>query len=168
MAPGIQGSGISYADYNQPLRDSDAVQVGHGNDVNNWPNQAFKAFSRLRLGDRVTLHADSRILWDYQGAKDGLIALQNAVQGLPEETEVAAALQTLEPFDVYAADFRINASLTYEVRRGVSVQVFAQNLIGLHGNKRYAYDVGNRRPSPRRIRYVEEPRVFGATITYVY
>ena len=168
LAPGIQGSGISYADYNQPLQGANAVQVGHGNDLNNWPNQAFKAFTRLRLGDRITLHVDSRIFWDYQGAKDGLIALQNAVQGLPEEAEVAAALQTIEPFDVYGSDFRLNASLTYGARTGVSVQVFAQNLIGLHGNKRYAYDPGNRRASPRRIRYVEEPRVFGVTITYLY
>ena len=81
---------------------------------------------------------------------------------------MAMALAALEPYSVYGFDFRLNASLTSEVGGGLSVQVFAHNLLGANGNKRYAHDVGNDRPSPRRIRFVEEPRVFGATLAYAF
>ena len=162
---GVPSSGISYSDYNQPLRGTDAVQTGVGNDLNNWPNQALKLYGRVNLSEKLTVHIDGRWLWDYQGAKDGLTGLANAVEGLPEEAAVEAALDRVDDVDAYEYDFRLNASVDYEFNEKVSVQIFAQNLLGRNDNKRYSYDTGNDRASPKRVRFTEEPRTFGASVS---
>jgi outer membrane receptor protein involved in Fe transport len=170
LAPGVSSSGISFSDYNQPFRDnSDAVQLGFGNDLNNWPNQALKLFVRTVFKERLILHADARYLWDFQGLKDGLHGLERAVEGLPEEADVAESLARVRSVGAYGSDLRCNASLTYESANGLTVQVYVQNLIGKDQNKRYAYDFsGNNRASPHRVRFIEEPRAYGFRIEYRY
>jgi outer membrane receptor protein involved in Fe transport len=169
LAGGVPQSGISYADYDQALKDTDAVQKGVGNDLNNWPNHALKLFGRMTLFDRVTLHVDARFLWDFQGSKDGLTGLRRAVAGLPEEAEVARSLRRLKDVGTYEYDFRLNASVSYKLLEGLDVQVFGQNLLGANRNKRYSYDFnGNNRASPHRVRFIEEPRVYGVRIDYQF
>ncbi len=168
LAEGVPASGISYSDYNQPLGGADAVQTGLGNDLNNWPNQALKFYARAALTDKLTLHGDARLLWDFQGAKDGLSALADAVDGLPEEAAVDAAIRRVQDVGAYDYDFRLNASLDYEFNENLSAQVFVQNLLGRDGNKRYSYDTGNNRASPKRVRFTEEPRAFGFSMSYQF
>lgn len=169
LADGVSSSGISYSDYNQRLRKSDAVQTGVGNDINNWPNQAFKFHGRVNLSEQLTLHVDGRFLWDFQGAKDGLTGLAKAVEGLPVYGAVGSALARVEDAGAYDYDFRLNASLTYDYSENLSLQIFAQNLLGRDGNKRYSYDFsGNNRTSPHRVRFTEEPRTFGILLRYQF
>ena len=173
LAGDLTSSGVSYSDYRQELDSPEdcaddinvtcAKQVGFGNDLNNWPNQAAKLFGRVVLFKRLTFHADARFLWDFQGAKDGLEALGRA---LPGDADVAQALRTVDGVGTYDFDFRFNASLSYEVVKGLDVQVFVQNLFGANRNKRYAYDGGNDDTAPRKARFVEEPRAFGIRVDY--
>jgi outer membrane receptor protein involved in Fe transport len=169
LADGVPASGISYSDFNLQLEDSDAVQLGLGNDLNNWPNQALKFFGQVAITDKMTLHADARILWDFQGQKDGLEALRRAVAGTSDEAAVKQAIRKVEDADTYDYDFRLNSSISYALRKDLTIQIFAQNLLGENGNKRYSYDYsGTSKPGPHRVRFVEEPRTYGIRIDYRY
>ena len=168
LADGVSASGISYSEYNQQLRGTNAFQRGVGNDLNNWPNQAFKFYARVDLTKRLTLHIDGRLIWDYQGSRDGLKGLANAISGLPVYGAVSSALGRVKDAGAYDYDFRLNASLTYDYSENLTLQVFAQNLIGRDGNKRYSYDAGNNKLSPSRVRFIEEPRTIGVSIRYQF
>jgi outer membrane receptor protein involved in Fe transport len=176
LASDLPSSGISYSDYNQPLKNAPlgcgappavpcATQRGVGNDLNNWPNQAVKLFGRVALFDRLTLHVDARFMWDFQGAKDGLKGLR---QALPGNAAVEEALRAVNDVDTFELDFRFDASLSYALCEGLEAQFFVQNLFGANRKKRYAYDGGNGDPSPRKVRFIEEPRTFGLRIDYRY
>jgi outer membrane receptor protein involved in Fe transport len=166
LSSGVSSTGISYSDYNQPLSGSSGVQQGVGNDLNNWPNQALKLFGRVELFDRMTLHADTRILWDFEGMKDGLKGLRRAVAGTSEEAAVEQAIRRVEDVDTYDFDFRLNTSLSYKLLKGMDIQVFVQNLLGANRNKRYSHDNGNDDASPNKLRFIEEERTFGVSINY--
>jgi outer membrane receptor protein involved in Fe transport len=164
LAPGVRESGVSYADYDLPLEDLGTSIRGVGNALNNWPRQALKLYGRVRLFDQLTLHADARCLWDFRGGEDGLDALWRAVRGTELEPDVAASIRRLRRENVFQPDFRLNLALAYAPRAGVTIRLFSQNLLGTNGNKRYAVDSGHDRPAPQKVRFVEEPRTFGASV----
>lgn len=166
LADDVPSSAISYSDYDQPLRDSNATLKGTGNDLNNWPNQSLKFYTRTSLTDKLSLHIDGRWFSVFQGAKDGLTGLENAVDGEPVEADTDAAIKKVKDKDVYDYDLRLNASLTYQLDDNLSMSFFVQNLLGSNNNKRYSYDTGNDRTSPKRVRFVEEERTFGITVRY--
>lgn len=166
LAPGVTRSGISYADYRQPLLGTGAVQSGFGNDLNNWPNQSFKFFARLALSKRVTLHADARVQWDFQGREDGLAALRRAVAGEGVEEAVERSLAVVEQVGAFEPELRADASFSYALRDDLGLTISIQNLLGSNGNKRYAYDEGENRAAPRKVRFVEEPRAFEIRMEY--
>ncbi len=169
LADGVPASGISYSDYNLLLRGSNAVQTGVGDDLNNWPNQSLKCFGRAAISEKTMLHVDGRLLWGFQGAKDGLTGLENAVTGLPEEPSVDAAIRRVENVGAYDYDFRLNASISYAFSGGLTIHVFGQNLTGSNRNKRYSYDFsGISKTSPHRVRFTEEPRTFGLRLNYEF
>ncbi len=168
LALNVQGSGISYGDYNLPINDTGAVLTGLGNDLNNWPNQAIKLFARISLMESLALHIDARLFWDRQGAQDGLNSLRQAIIGQPEEQEVLDALERIKTENVHEIDFRLNASLSYVPCKNMEVQVYCQNLFGTNDNKRYAYDSGISKPAPHKIRYTEEPRSLGIRLAYTF
>lgn len=161
LAEGVLISGVSYADYNQALPDVPSVLEGYGNDLANWPNSALKFFGTVSLSDRLTFHADSRFVWDFQGAKDGLGSVRRAVEGTPYEQAVAKALRAVEDIGTYKLDFRTNLSLSYKVSNDMELQLYGLNILGANNNKRYSYDYGNDAPAPKRVRFIEEPRVWG-------
>jgi len=162
----LSGSSISYSEYNQPLRNSNATMLSEGNDLNNWANQSIKFFTRRKISNRLTLHMDARMMWDFQGAKDGLNSLENAVQGEPEEIAVENTLALVRDKNVYEYDFRVNASINFQIKKSFDIQVFTQNILSSNNNKRYSFDSGNDRAAPKRVRFVEEPRTFGIQFRY--
>lgn len=168
LADDVNSSGTSYSDYNQDLRNTNATMTGVGNDLNNWPSQAFKIFGRIKITNKLVFHSDARILWDYQGSKDGLESLNQAVQGEPEEADVQNSLQAVEQQNVYEYDFRLNASVLYNASDAFAIQFSIQNLLGANDNKRYSYDTGMNRAAPHRVRYIEEPRTFGIRLDYKF
>jgi outer membrane receptor protein involved in Fe transport len=161
MAPGVTSSGVSYSDYNQALRNSDVVQTGYGKDLNNWPNQAFKVFGNMPLADNFALHADAQMFWDYRGSKDGLAALERAAQGDSLEQLVEEAVGKVRDEDVFGLNSRINVSAHYAPVARVKFSLFVLNLLGTETNQRHAFDEGNNRLSPHRVRFIREERAVG-------
>ena len=166
MATGIDSSGISYADYNADLGNS--IQTGYGNNLNNWSTHALKLYSNLQLSQNWVLHLNARYFSDMDGALDGLQGLQNAVTGTADEAAALSALSRVRAEGVYEADFRFNAKLRYSLSQQLTLEIYALNLYGSNDNKRYAYDTGNDDPTPRRVRYTEEPRAYGIQAQYKF
>lgn len=164
LESGVTRSGVSYSDYNQTL--DTTVQQGYGNDLNNWYNQAFKVFGNFPLNDKLFLHIDARVMWDYQGAKDGLSALNLAVAGTADEVATGASIDRVYDEDAHDYDFRTNLSLSYQYSDSLSFQLFALNLLGSDRNKRYSFDNGGNDVEPRTVRFIEEPEVFGVNVRY--
>jgi outer membrane receptor protein involved in Fe transport len=163
LVAGETKSGVSYSDYNQPI--GDGLQTGQGNDLGNWPNHTLKMFGRLSLTERIVLHLNTRIVFDYQGSKDGLTGLSSAVAGTSDELAVANALQQVEAVGAFDTDYRTNASVVYVSPYNLNAGLYVQNLIKSN-NYRYAYDNGNKRPSPKGVRFTEEPTTWGVKIGY--
>ena len=161
-------SGISYADYRQPLRNTDATQQDSGNNINNWPNYSLKTYAHIPLGGKYYFHADLRYISKFQGAIDGLNGLEDAVRGLPEEEAVAVAIQSAYDVDTYAAEVRLNLSLSYIVNPRFETKLFFHNAYGSRNNPRYSEDSGNNRASPRRVRFREEPATIGLELAYSF
>lgn len=166
LAEGVNSSGVSYSAYNQPLSGSTGIQVGTGDDLNNWFNQSFKFYERLDLSHDLLLHVDGQILWGFEGGKDGLQGLRDAVAGLPEEAAVLSGLQQADDEGVYDYQFRLSASLSWMPSDKLSLQFFAQNILGSDDSKRYSFDTGSNKASPHRIRFTEEPRMYGIRLGY--
>lgn len=164
LAAGELGSAISYSDFNQPLFLSAAVLTDEGNDLSNWANSSLKIFGQTELADNIVLHLNGRLQWDYQGSRDGLEGLRKAVEGLPQETEVLAALDTVKDNGTHEYQLRLNASLSWEPLKDLVVRVYAQNILDVQKNLRYSYDIGAVWPSPHRIRFIQEPRTFGVRV----
>ena len=169
LREGVTASGISYSDYDQVTRDDpDVVLKGQGNNVNNWANHATKLFVNYRPTPWLTLHLDSRVFWEYEGALDGVRALELAVVGTGSEEGVRPILDRLKEENAYGIDFRVNASARIGLSERFSLTLYGMNLAGVGGFKRYGYDAGNVRVAPSRVQIVREPLTVGATFEYVW
>lgn len=175
-AKGINATSISYADYGVPIIDPATNTTittldSTGDDINNWANNATKAYLNVRLTENLIFHTDARVYWGYEGAHDMIPMMEDAISApgvsVAQRASVQNALDDLERQDVWGVDFRLNASLTYDINDQVSVSFFVQNLLGTGDNKRYQHDIGAVTLVPRSF-YTEEPRTFGvmAKITY--
>lgn len=168
LAPGIQSSGISYSDYTLPIGGAN-TQEGFGNDLNNWPTSSIKAFTHYKFTDDLTIHLDAHWFSAWQGAKDGLESLRRAVAGTNNEAAVEESLARVAAEDTYDSDFRLNLLLEYTMPKAFTLQIFSQNLLGRHGNKRYSYDdAGNNQAAPRRVRFTEEPQTYGLRLSHSF
>lgn len=184
----VKSSGISYSDYRRDLvvsgketvtvksstgADSSYVKAvkdtvwisGTGNDINNWSNQATKLYVNYKPIENVTLHIDSRVFWGFQGAQDGLDALEAAINALPAYDSIQKkrsldALADIRSKDAYGLDWRMNASIAWRFLPWASVTASCQNLLGSNDNKRYVYDAGNDKIYASRASWLEEPRTF--------
>lgn len=166
LADDVLLSGVSYADYKQPFSQIPNGELkGFGNDLGNWPNQSLKLYGLFTLNDRVTFHVNSRIVWDFQGAKDGFESLRSAVKGSILEQDVEDAMALVNNVNAYELDFRTNFSLSFKINARMELQFYGFNVIGKN-NKRYSYDFGNIQPAPQRVRFIEEPRVFGLKFVF--
>jgi hypothetical protein len=166
LEPGITASGVSYADYSQKLKGTSMVQRGYGNSLNNWPNQAIKAYGDVPISKSFSVHGDAQLFWDYQGPLDGLAALQVAAQGDATQGKVDAALAKIRDAGAYGPNLRMNISACYRPNGNARITAYVLNLLGEGSNARYAYDVGADRPSPARVRFFRETRAVGLEIGY--
>lgn len=166
LAQGVTYSGVSYADYNLQVTD-DISMNGLGNDLNNWANQSLKFYLRKSFKNKLILHVDSQFFWDYQGGKDGLSVLMQAVEGSSYEENVRRTTDLTQHEGAFKNQLRFNASLTYRPNNTIHTQLYVQNLLSLNGPKRYAYDTGNNDLAPR-VRFIEEPLSVGIAVKYKY
>lgn len=179
MSSEVTASGISYADFRQPVTYTDANKKtqtvyinGAGNNLSNYANNITKLIANYScFKERLTLHADSRILWGYAGMKDGLKAYENAFDTVsaPIKTEITKLISDLRARDMYGIDIRVNLSVSYKITPQISVMVFANNIFSSDKTRRYFYDSGLvSATAPSKIGYVAEPRFFGAKMSYKF
>lgn len=152
-------SEISYSAYGGSP--SGETLTGTGNDLNNMPTYATKMFAEYKPTAKWTFHLDARVFWDFQGDEDGLTMLENAAVGTANQAAVDQAVSDIRSEGAFKPDARVDLSARYDVNKNVSVTVLATNLLGLNGNKIYAYSSGNTIAEPDKISWINEPRVFG-------
>ena len=154
LAGGVSVSGISYSDYYQDAGSS-VVITSNGNDLNNWPNQATKLFGNWDVMDgKVGLHADLKVLWGFEGCKDGLDALEAAGGN-------ASPIEEVRNHDAYDVEATANLSLTYRINKAMDLTAYIQNIPVIGDNKRYSYSSGFKKIYPDKVSWIEEPTVFG-------
>ncbi len=163
----LQQNGISYSDYSYGL--SGSTLSGVGNDLNNWSNNTTKLFLNIKLlnGDLIA-HIDGRVFWGFQGAKDGIKMIENAISGNKDSVYFNTIINTINSNNLYSTDFRINASMTYSFNKNLLITAFFQNLF-TKNNYRYSYEAGNKRQEYiLRTSVVNEPFTFGMRLSYSY
>ncbi len=154
-ADGVQRQGISYSDY---YYDVGTEIHSHGSNLNNWSNHATKLFTNIDMfKKKVTLHGDVRVLWGFEGCKEGLEAVSQA-----SENDVDfAAIDDVRNKNGYDLEATGNLSLTYHLDSFADVTMFIQNIPVIGENKRYGYSTGFKKLPPERVSWVEEPMVIG-------
>ncbi len=164
MSDQIDKSGISYSDYNVQLDGS--ILTGTGNDLNNWANNTSKLIARLKLfEDKLLLHADFRIFWQYEGAKDGLVVIENAVEGNPDGEAYQVVVDRFREENAFKTNFSSNASVSWIFNDKYSISIYGMNIFSSDGFKRYTYEAGNKwQDQVLRGGFVIEPAVYGAKI----
>jgi hypothetical protein len=154
LADGLAVSGISYSDYYLDAG-SGVIITSNGNDLNNWSNHATKLYTTIDLvEDKVSLHANVRALWGFEGSKDGLDALARAGGR-------ANAIADIRQRDAYAAQITANLSLTCRINKTATAVLFIQNIPVIGENKRYSYSSGFKLTYPDKVSWIEEPTVVG-------
>ena len=162
-APHVTSTGVSFSDYGLIVKDSAGhshTLMGTGNDLANWADNVTKVYVNYKFLKHLTFHTDARVYWGMDGSHAQFAMVRQAAAGTPDEALVDAAIADAERQGAFGIDFRTNASLTWDVRDNISVQVFVLNLINATGNKRYDYDTGTTALAPR-VFFVEEPRTVG-------
>lgn len=150
----VSVSGISYSDYYRNAGDG-VIITSNGNDLNNWSNHVTKLFTNIGFFDgRLSLHADMKVLWRFEGRKDGLEALESAGGDAP-------SIANIRHHDAYDAEVAANISLTYRINKSSTLTAFVQNIPVLGDNKRYSYSSGFKKTYPDKVSWIEEPTVFG-------
>lgn len=149
-------NGISYSDYNR-LKDGFLLD-GSGNSLNNWFNQGAKIWVQYQPKPQWILHLDAHLLWAFDGPPDGINDTIEATQGDPAQQDSIERADDIFATNAYDYDFRLNASLTYQLNDNTRLGVYGHNILGAHGNKRYHYDTGSSGPLFSRTRFIEEPR----------
>jgi outer membrane receptor protein involved in Fe transport len=154
LADDLAVSGISYSDYYLDAG-SGVIITSNGNDLNNWSNHATKLFTTIDLVDgKVSLHANVRALWGFEGSKDGLDALARAGGR-------ANAIADIRQRDAYEAQITANLSLTCRINKTATAVLFIQNIPIIGENKRYSYSSGFKLTYPDKVSWIEEPMVVG-------
>lgn len=169
------GSGISYSDYNQPItftnngiRDTIYVK-GTGKKLSNYAQNITKLFATYTLLDqKLTLHLDTRILWNFAGMDDGLSAYQNAVSDIPTGfgQQVRDFVSSVHANNIYKTDLRLNFSVRYKISNSLQVSAYCNNLLYTNKARRYFYDSGFNVSNPSKLRYTQEPRFVGLKLAY--
>ncbi len=152
MRSGLSRTGISYSDYNLDAGGG-VMLTGRGNDLNNWSNHITKFFANIKFfNNKVILHGDARILWGFEGYRDGLDMIEEASGG-------GALFEAVDDHDIYKTLITANAQITWRVNDNTNISLLVQNVSILGNNKRYHYSTGYKKLYPDRGTWLEEPTV---------
>jgi outer membrane receptor protein involved in Fe transport len=170
LEPGIYESGISYSDYYKEY--FGAILTDTGNDLNNISRNTTKFAVNWKLFDnKLALHIDSRIYWDFKGAEDGMKMMKSAIPFCSDSVNVKGIIALIEKYDTYGPDARINGSLSYSITENLGFTIYGMNLINLTNNKRLRYDTGSKEEKYRYIMkngLILEPLTIGMKFSYKY
>ncbi|MDJ1468856.1 TonB-dependent receptor plug domain-containing protein [Xanthocytophaga flava] len=174
LAPGQTSSGISYADYNQRViytkddNTKDTIYIkGTEKHLNNYAQNISKLFVTYNLlNQKLVLHLDTRVLWNFAGSNDGLSAYQTAVSNVSAQfaDQVRAYVAEVRKNNIYKTDLRVNLSVEYKLTENIQLSAFANNLLYTNHARRYFYDSGYTDVNPSKIKYTQEPRFYGVKL----
>ncbi|MFN8438744.1 MAG: TonB-dependent receptor [Cytophagales bacterium] len=181
LASNQVGSGISYSDYRQAIiyntdrKDAanktitDTVYISNtGSNLSNYSNNISKVFVNYMLLDKkLTLHADMRVLWGFNGMSDGLTAYKNAFDTVTSKVgqQVRDFVNSVNNNKIYKTDLRVNVSVSYKISKNTQISVFVNNLFYTNHARRYFYDSGLTALNPTKIKYTQEPRFWGVKLS---
>jgi outer membrane receptor protein involved in Fe transport len=154
------------------VSNTDPAETGFtgGTDRMNWPNKQAKLYTIIKLMDKLTLFADMRYIWGFEGNSNWLTSQGNhpdtpAVDYRPYYYAAASYPAANEAFlrsqGIYDNQFRFDLSLSYELIKNLSVTVFGQNLIRATHQWRYMYVMQGGAAT-------DEPSVGGLKIGYKF
>jgi outer membrane receptor protein involved in Fe transport len=170
LEPGIFESGISYSDYYKEYFGS--VLSDTGNDLNNISKNTSKFAINWKLfNERIILHLDSRIYWDFTGAQDGMKMMKNAIPFCSDSNTVKGIIGLIEKYDTYGTDIRINGSIKVSPFYNFDITLYGMNLLDLTNNKRLRYDTGSKEEKYHYIMkngLIVEPLTIGLKLSYQY
>jgi outer membrane receptor protein involved in Fe transport len=189
LADGYTSSGLSYSDYNKQSilttqingQKDTIIMTGTGNNLNNWANNVTKLFAHVKVLEGLTLHADTRIYWSFDGGKDGLTMLESATSIKSGDTlfqkhvepTIDSLIQIARNAGSYGLDWRLNVAASYcfsqTFLKGLTLSLYCQNLEELWNagsSRRYSYDTGISEATPHRVAWVREPLTLGFKVAY--
>ena len=166
LADGVDKSGVSYSDYN--IEFAGNTSNGIGNNLNNWSNLATKFYGNYSIIDnKLIIHLDARLLWGYDGAKDGLQLVREIIKGSEQEEKIGQIIDFMTDKGFYDYDLRVNASINYNIFNGFKIGLNMMNIPILGYNYRYKYEAGNKTNDYFfRMNVLEEPFTFGINLSY--
>ena len=178
-----------------PFKDSLEVRTTF---FNNNPNQIAKLLFRYRFfNNRATIQANVRAMWDYEYALNDLntrayliIDSLETFSLTPEELEIARAFErSYRGQNPYSLDARLDISASLKISENITVSAYILNLLATNKARRYTYDDGlqtlEMAPeliqlgfvpngpadfvySLQRLKFIEEPTVFGARVKLTF
>lgn len=160
--PDDKPQGISYSDYDITTAGG-LVLDDEGDSFANYPEHVTKAYLTCEgLPWRLACHVDAALFWAYPGAKDSVEMYEDAYAG--GDAKMNALSKRLDQEDFAESNILLNASVQKAVDiAGMEgrITLFAANLLEF---RRYQYVSGERDEYPWILRWVEEPRTFGAKL----
>jgi len=179
LKTGTNRNNISFSDYYYYTDGAIPILLtSYGNGLNNISKNSTKLiFTYKCLHNKLILHANSRIFWDYDGSHDELHMYSEAYNKFDISILTPAELilfnkqkadferekKLLEENGAYKPDFKFNMSVSYNweinERTNIFATIYSDNLIG--SRKRYYVSTGSAKYYPERLRFIEEPRTIG-------
>jgi hypothetical protein len=186
LKTGNSRNNISYADYYYKTKgDIPVLLESYGSGLNNWSKNSTKFLATQKFfNQRLVVHLNAQVFWDYTGSYDELQMYQSAydnfdVSSLPLDTRAAFELQReqferehhlLDNSGAFKVDYNLNASISYVWPMNndaeVQLKVFAENI--LSSKRRYNVSTGSNRFFPERLNFMAEPNVFGVSLSLNY
>jgi outer membrane receptor protein involved in Fe transport len=156
----IEATGISYSDYY--FRTGTVLMGSKGNNLNNWSNHITKFYTNIDFCEKkLTLHGDARVIWGFEGSKEGLENLNDALVQAGGNAVNVDTIKAMNSHHIYDTAVTANLSLTYHINKSADLTAFLQGIPVIGDNKRYAYSSGFKTPHPEKASWVEEPMVVG-------
>ncbi len=167
LSEGVQTSGISYAHYKYSYENNSVT--GYGNNLNNWANNQTKLFLNYDIiPNTLKIHYNTKIIWGFEGAKDGIKLIENIIAGTDIESEIMEAINVMRKEKFYDMGVRINFGLVWTMSYSFNLSLMLQNIGKLTPNWRHKYEAGNKTDEYFfKMNVIEEPFTIGLKASYL-
>lgn len=176
--PAVPASGTTPAQAATYWTDSVVID-GYGNSLNNWVENITKATVRCKITPTVTLQADTRFFWSFEGYQDQLDALRRARPAIDTGAEgdtifyryvkpqIDSFVALVEAEDPYGPQLRFDLAAEWQMSKNVRLTGMVQNAFEIGENRRFDYISGLNQANPRAS-WVEEPRTFYVKLSSMF
>lgn len=183
LKTGGNRNNISFSDYyyNTQGGDVSLLLTGYGNSLNNISENSSRViYTQKLMNEKLILHANARLFWDYAGSYDELRMYEEAyerfdvsqltsdeqIQFEEQKSDFEREKKLLEDTKAYQANFKLNFSLSYRWPTSPKTELltifYVDNFLG--SRKKYYVSTGSTRAFPDRLRYILEPRTIGCRL----